>query len=31
MIRFGRVDDGTMEFKHQARGRRADAEVGQHG
>jgi cation diffusion facilitator CzcD-associated flavoprotein CzcO len=31
MLRFGRVDDGTMEFKPAPTGRRADAEVAQHG
>jgi hypothetical protein len=31
MLRFGRVDDGTMEFKAAPRGRNADAAVAQHG
>ena len=31
MLRFGRVDDGTMEFKAVPGGRRADAGVAQHG
>jgi cation diffusion facilitator CzcD-associated flavoprotein CzcO len=31
MMRFGRVDDGTMEFKSAPRTRRADAEVAGHG
>jgi monooxygenase len=31
MLRFGRVDDGTMEFKAVIGGRRADAGVAQHG
>ncbi|MGB7923978.1 MAG: NAD(P)/FAD-dependent oxidoreductase [Pyrinomonadaceae bacterium] len=31
MLRFGRVDDGTMEFKAALSGRSADAEVAEHG
>ena len=31
MIRFGRVDDGTMEFKRRAREGRTEAGVAQHG
>jgi cation diffusion facilitator CzcD-associated flavoprotein CzcO len=31
MLRFGRVDDGTMEFKAAPGARPADAEVAQHG
>ncbi|HEV2708387.1 MAG TPA: NAD(P)/FAD-dependent oxidoreductase [Pyrinomonadaceae bacterium] len=31
MLRFGRVDDGTMEFKAVSGTRRADAEVAEHG
>ena len=31
MLRFGRVDDGTMEFKPAPRGRNANARAAQHG
>jgi monooxygenase len=31
MLRFGRVDDGTMEFKAAPSGRNADGVVAQHG
>jgi monooxygenase len=31
MLRFGRVDDGTMEFKAAPGGRNADVGVAQHG
>ena len=31
MLRFGRVDDGAMEFKAAPRGRNADAVVARHG
>jgi hypothetical protein len=31
MLRFGRIDDGTMEFKPAPRGRNVDAGVAQRG